>query len=97
MASLLTSCHMPATCITCQQKEKSLEFAMVLEGGPVSNDYQTAGFSLAGGNLAGFYVLNVFASDLGDKGRWQLCFLCLSRNQLPEKNTSEDVASWTKI
>lgn len=41
----------------------------------VSNDYQTAGFSLARGNLAGFYVLNVFASDLGDKGRWQLCFL----------------------
>lgn len=41
----------------------------------VSNDYQTAGFSLAGGNLAGFYVLNVFASDLGDKSRWQLCFL----------------------
>lgn len=41
----------------------------------VSNDYQTAGFFLAGGNLAGFYVLSVFASDLGDKGRWQLCFL----------------------
>lgn len=41
----------------------------------LSNDYQTAGFSLAGGNLAGFCVLNVSASDLGDKGSWQLCFL----------------------
>lgn len=48
----------------------------------VYNDYQTSDFSLAGGNLAGFYVFNVLASDLGDKGRWQSCS-CAPCDYLP--------------
>lgn len=68
MASLFTSCHMPATCMTCQQKESphSPEFAMDGAGRQptASNDDQCSG-----GNLAGFFcVLSVLTSDLGDKG-----------------------------
>lgn len=94
MASLLTSCHMPATCETCLQKGiphgspevvvLTMLTGLMLAGArrqcSMPSDYQCSEAS----NLC---ILGVLTSHLGDKGRWQLCSVptCICKTQLPEK------------